>query len=179
MRATREQTVHLKRWLTANLHNPYPSKRQRLALVIESRLNDEQVKTWFGNARRRLKKEKAKAACGNNSNSLSRVQQKATADSQHLQQAQPHQPLTNAYRMNYQLQPHSQSFDNQGAYYPNTWPIDGVENGPLTTPYNQPGLPQNVYTNPPSGIYHTFPPVDTFFWRSDQQPYGPTGGFMN
>ncbi len=67
----------------------------------------------------------------------------------------------------------------QQTYYQNPWPSEGVENGLLTTHYNQPGLPQNVYTNPPPGTYHTFPPVDTFFWRSDQQPYGPTGGFMN
>ncbi len=100
-RPTREQTIHLKRWLTANLHNPHLSKRQRLALVIESGLDHEQVKTWFGNARRRLKKEKAKATCGNNTNSLSNVQQDAAVDSQQFQQPHQHQPLNDANWMNF------------------------------------------------------------------------------
>jgi hypothetical protein len=42
------------RWLHANLHNPYPSKRTREKIAKESKSREKDVRNWFGRARQRI-----------------------------------------------------------------------------------------------------------------------------
>ncbi len=65
--ATRENTHPLKEWLGAHLHNPYPTKPEKIVLAVASRMSLTQVSTWFANARRRLKKENKAIWCQRNS----------------------------------------------------------------------------------------------------------------
>ncbi|KAL5111755.1 hypothetical protein TcWFU_003356 [Taenia crassiceps] len=54
---TRESTSTLKTWLRGHMHNPYPTKGEKVMLAIITKMTITQVSTWFANARRRLKKE--------------------------------------------------------------------------------------------------------------------------
>ncbi|XP_069469812.1 iroquois-class homeodomain protein irx-2-like [Ambystoma mexicanum] len=55
--ATRDATATLKAWLNEHRKNPYPTKGEKIMLVIITKMTLTQVSTWFANARRRLKKE--------------------------------------------------------------------------------------------------------------------------
>ncbi|XP_048763613.2 protein sine oculis-like [Ostrea edulis] len=47
----------LKNWFSRHANNPYPSKLQREDLCKATGLTDNQVKTWFSNARRKVKQD--------------------------------------------------------------------------------------------------------------------------
>ncbi|ESO08729.1 hypothetical protein HELRODRAFT_74370, partial [Helobdella robusta] len=53
----RESSATLKTWLASHGKNPYPSKHEKIALAIATKMSLTQISTWFANARRRLKKE--------------------------------------------------------------------------------------------------------------------------
>jgi len=47
----KDPTKVLKRWVSNNIDNPYPTRQQREQLSIESGLNMQAVRVWFRNAR--------------------------------------------------------------------------------------------------------------------------------
>ncbi|VDK73920.1 unnamed protein product [Dibothriocephalus latus] len=55
--AYRENTAVLRNWLDTHRSNPYPTKDERDMLAVLTGLSQQQVSTWFANARRRLKKQ--------------------------------------------------------------------------------------------------------------------------
>ncbi|BHF78067.1 Iroquois-class homeodomain protein IRX-5 [Sparganum proliferum] len=55
--ANRENTAVLRNWLDTHRLNPYPTKDERDLLAVITGLSQQQISTWFANARRRLKKQ--------------------------------------------------------------------------------------------------------------------------
>nr|VZI27477.1 unnamed protein product [Spirometra erinaceieuropaei] len=55
--ANRENTAVLRNWLDTHRLNPYPTKEERDMLAVITGLSQQQISTWFANARRRLKKQ--------------------------------------------------------------------------------------------------------------------------
>uniref|UniRef100_A0A0V0J5Y4 Iroquois-class homeodomain protein IRX-5 n=2 Tax=Schistocephalus solidus TaxID=70667 RepID=A0A0V0J5Y4_SCHSO len=55
--ANRENTAVLRNWLDTHRLNPYPTKDERDMLAVITGLSQQQISTWFANARRRLKKQ--------------------------------------------------------------------------------------------------------------------------
>lgn len=47
-------TAHLKGWLMAHVHHPYPTEDEKRGMCLETKLNMCQVSNWFINARRRI-----------------------------------------------------------------------------------------------------------------------------
>ncbi|XP_022104245.1 homeobox protein Mohawk-like [Acanthaster planci] len=54
-RTLQDMTKPLKTWLYENRSNPYPTKKEKVALAADSEMTLVQVSNWFANARRRLK----------------------------------------------------------------------------------------------------------------------------
>ena len=60
----RERTKPLRDWILKHRSHPYPSKEDKLALAMMTRMRLDQVSMWFANTRRQIRKVGMKAWSG-------------------------------------------------------------------------------------------------------------------